>query len=469
MMDLVSPLQSSFTPGRGTHDNILVLQEVIHSTRSSKSKTGNMLIKLDLEKAYDKINWDFLEQTLFQDFRICSEVGTMFTGHQLPNKRLEAMRKRNKLPFCSRGFLFRWGQHRREYPEAFLRKADARGKGDYQIDFTPSPRITEADKSNDKRSLQRALDQMLYLLLYSAAYGSDSKPVWHFPGKVYESEQTLRKRFFFKSQVITTNKFNIESQYLTELLVERQKLGPFTEILPICSQLLDQEILRISGRIQNEGFSDYGKLPRGSPSPGCSLDVMLDIGGKCISNWNCNVWSGIQQERLGGPQCMTMDWQSAPGSPSSFLVKRVLRLDIPVERYPNFNFIGRLLGPRGNSLKRVEASSGCRVFIRGRGSIKDPNKEESLRGRAGYEHLKEPLHVLIEAELPAHVVDLRLKQTKEIIEELLKPVDESQDMYKRQQLRELAMLNNVREEKFQARGSMSPFNSGGTKRPKTSW
>lgn len=39
-----------------------------------------------------------------------------------------------------------------------------------------------------------------------------------------------------------------------------------------------------------------------------------------------------------------------------------------------FNFVGRLLGPRGNSLKRVEASTGCRVYIRGKGSIKDPDK-----------------------------------------------------------------------------------------------
>ncbi|KAI3444485.1 hypothetical protein Pfo_001150 [Paulownia fortunei] len=149
-------------------------------------------------------------------------------------------------------FSFRWRQqYRREYPEGFLKKADTRGKGDYQIDYTPAPRITEADKSNDKRSLQRALDRRLYLLLYGTAYGSTGKPVWHFPEKVYESEQTLRKcaesalksvigdlshtyfvgnapmghmimqpsendqvntslkRFFFKSQVIATNKFNV--------------------------------------------------------------------------------------------------------------------------------------------------------------------------------------------------------------------------------------------------------------------
>ncbi|KAH6766097.1 RNA-binding KH domain-containing protein [Perilla frutescens var. hirtella] len=262
-----------------------------------------------------------------------------------------------------------------------------------------------------------------------------------------------------------------ESQYLTEMLAERQKLGPFMQVLPICSRLLDQEILRVSGRISNHGFNDYDRLQRGSPNPVPSLDVMPDVGGKSLGSWNGNCWNNMQHEqRLGGPQGMTIDWKP-PGSPSSFLVKRVLRLDIPVERYPNFNFVGRLLGPRGNSLKRVEASTGCRVFIRGKGSIKDADKEESLRGKPGYEHLNEPLHILIEAEaaeVPASVVDVRLKQAKDIIEELLKPVDESQDMYKRQQLRELAMLNNIKEESPQPRGSVSPFNSSGLKRPKTS-
>lgn len=49
-------------------------------------------------------------------------------------------------------------------------------------------------------------------------------------------------------------------------------------------------------------------------------------------------------------------------------------------------------------------------------------KEESLRGRPGYEHLNEQLHILIEAELPVNVVDVRLRQAQDIIEELLKPV-----------------------------------------------
>ncbi|VFQ76657.1 unnamed protein product [Cuscuta campestris] len=265
---------------------------------------------------------------------------------------------------------------------------------------------------------------------------------------------------FSPARAVSTH---IDSQYMAELLAERQKLGPFTQVLPICSRLLNQEILRVSGMTPNQGFTDFERLHRGSPRPMASLDMMHDIGGKGLGGWG-----SLQQERLGGPQGMPIDWQAAPGSPSSLIAKRVLRLDIPVDRYPNYNFVGRLLGPRGNSLKRVETSTGCRVFIRGKGSIKDPEKEDSLRGRPGYEHLNEPLHVLVEAELPINIIDSQLKQAREIIEELLKPVDESQDLYKRQQLRELALLNNsFREESPQPRGSLSPFSSTGMKRAKT--
>ncbi|KAL0844524.1 hypothetical protein Bca101_017770 [Brassica carinata] len=257
------------------------------------------------------------------------------------------------------------------------------------------------------------------------------------------------------------------SQYLTELLAEHQKLTPFTQVLPICSRLLNQEMFRVSGMMSNQGFGDFDRLRHRSPSPMASSNLISNVSNTGLGGGG---WNGLSQERLSGTPGMTMDWQSAPGSPSSYTVKRILRLEIPVDSYPNFNFVGRLLGPRGNSLKRVEATTGCRVFIRGKGSIKDPEKEDKLRGRPGYEHLNEQLHILIEADLPASIVEIRLRQAQEIIEELLKPVDESQDFIKRQQLRELALINsnNLREESPgpSGGGSVSPFNSSG-KRPKT--
>ena len=255
--------------------------------------------------------------------------------------------------------------------------------------------------------------------------------------------------------------FDVDSQYLTELLAERQKLGPFMQVLPLCTRLINQEILRVTGKnesLQNQGFSDFDRMRFINPSHMTSPNSTSNFTG----------WKSLSHERLAGVQGLSMDWQTSPVVPSSPIVKKILRLDIPKDSYPNFNFVGRLLGPRGNSLKRVEATTGCRVFIRGKGSIKDLDKEEMLRGRPGYEHLNDPLHIIIEAELPTSVADVRLMQAQEIIQELLKPVDESQDLYKRQQLRELAMLNsNFREESPQLSGSVSPFTSNEIKRVKT--
>lgn len=61
---LVGPAQSSFIPGRLSTDNIVVVQEAVHSMQRKKGRKGWMLLKLDLEKAYDRIRWDFLEDTL---------------------------------------------------------------------------------------------------------------------------------------------------------------------------------------------------------------------------------------------------------------------------------------------------------------------------------------------------------------------------------------------------------------------
>ncbi|ONK77312.1 uncharacterized protein A4U43_C02F5240 [Asparagus officinalis] len=173
-------------------------------------------------------------------------------------------------------------------------------------------------------------------------------------------------------------------------------------------------------------------------------------------------------QRMGSSPALAVGWNGTPGVAMSPFVKKVVRLDVPVDKFPNYNFVGRLLGPRGNSLKRVEVTTHCRVYIRGRGSVKDSAKEEMLRDKPGYEHLNEQLHVLVEAELPADVIDVQLNRAVAIVEELLQPVDESADFYKKQQLRELAMLNGtLREESPHMSPNVSPFNSTGMKRAKT--
>ncbi|XP_057418408.1 uncharacterized protein LOC130712598 [Lotus japonicus] len=62
--NLISPNQASFVKGRSTMDNVLIFQEVIHSLKSLRGKQGYMAIKLDLEKAYDRLQWPFIVDTM---------------------------------------------------------------------------------------------------------------------------------------------------------------------------------------------------------------------------------------------------------------------------------------------------------------------------------------------------------------------------------------------------------------------
>ena len=71
--EIIGPMQSSFIPGRHITDNIIVAQEVIHSMRNKKGKGGLMAIKVDLEKAYDMLRWEFIHETLI-DVRLPSDL-----------------------------------------------------------------------------------------------------------------------------------------------------------------------------------------------------------------------------------------------------------------------------------------------------------------------------------------------------------------------------------------------------------
>uniref|UniRef100_A0A2N9FQ21 Reverse transcriptase domain-containing protein n=1 Tax=Fagus sylvatica TaxID=28930 RepID=A0A2N9FQ21_FAGSY len=64
LSNLIHPLQASFIPGRKASDNVIMVQEIIHSMSTSRSKVGNMALKIDLEKAYDRLEWSFIRHTL---------------------------------------------------------------------------------------------------------------------------------------------------------------------------------------------------------------------------------------------------------------------------------------------------------------------------------------------------------------------------------------------------------------------
>ena len=45
-------------------NNIILTQEIIHLMTTLKSKKGTMAIKIDLEKAFNRLEWGFIRQTL---------------------------------------------------------------------------------------------------------------------------------------------------------------------------------------------------------------------------------------------------------------------------------------------------------------------------------------------------------------------------------------------------------------------
>lgn len=125
---------------------------------------------------------------------------------------------------------------------------------------------------------------------------------------------------------------------------------------------------------------------------------------------------------------------------------------IPVKEFPEINFFGLLVGPRGNSLKNMERQSGAKISIRGKGSVKEgkgrpgdfPNDED------------DDLHCLITAD-----DEQRVKACVALINKVIETVSlnaagnesranvqaastpEGQNDHKRNQLRELASLNGT--------------------------
>jgi mannosylglycoprotein endo-beta-mannosidase len=59
---VVRPTQTAFMQGRNILDGVAILQETVHELQS-KNLNG-VILKIDFEKAYDKVKWSFLQQTL---------------------------------------------------------------------------------------------------------------------------------------------------------------------------------------------------------------------------------------------------------------------------------------------------------------------------------------------------------------------------------------------------------------------
>ena len=61
---MISPFQSAFVPGRWTAENTIVAREVVTTLKRKQGKGGLLGIKIDMSKAYDRVEWSFVFQVL---------------------------------------------------------------------------------------------------------------------------------------------------------------------------------------------------------------------------------------------------------------------------------------------------------------------------------------------------------------------------------------------------------------------
>ncbi|GLH08922.1 Protein held out wings [Gryllus bimaculatus] len=105
-----------------------------------------------------------------------------------------------------------------------------------------------------------------------------------------------------------------------------------------------------------------------------------------------------------------------------------------------FNFVGKLLGPKGNSMKRLQEDTMTKMAVLGRGSMKDKQKEEELRLSMDpkYAHLSDDLHVEIAAFAPPAEAHARIAYALAEVRKYLIP--DSNDEIRQEQMREMELL-----------------------------
>ncbi|KAL0961764.1 hypothetical protein UPYG_G00331410 [Umbra pygmaea] len=131
-----------------------------------------------------------------------------------------------------------------------------------------------------------------------------------------------------------------------------------------------------------------------------------------------------------------------------FTVKNIKlkeRVLIPVKQYPKFNFVGKILGPQGNTIKRLQEETGAKISVLGKGSMRDKAKEEGLRkgGEPKYAHLTMELHVFIEVFAPVPDAYLRMAHAMEEVKKFLFP--DMMDDICQEQFLEMGYLNGGQE------------------------
>lgn len=122
------------------------------------------------------------------------------------------------------------------------------------------------------------------------------------------------------------------------------------------------------------------------------------------------------------------------------------KVSIPIREHPKFNFVGKLLGPRGSSLKQLQEDTMTKMAVLGRGSMRNKQQEEEFRNSSDpkHSHLKEDLHVEITAFASPAEAYARLAFALTEIRKYLIP--DSNDQIRQRQMREIQIMKKLQSE-----------------------
>ncbi|KNC52888.1 uncharacterized protein AMSG_12229 [Thecamonas trahens ATCC 50062] len=207
-------------------------------------------------------------------------------------------------------------------------------------------------------------------------------------------------------------------------------------IVAVAMAIVVQEFVAMQQRLEDINRSlltgEYARRPPSSRSP--SPPPQYDSFGKRTNTREIRRRSKLETERAELVERMRRNnprWRPPPGLSGGGRRNYVTKVYFPVDEYPDFNFLGHVIGPRGSSLKQLEARTKARVQIRGRGSEKD-GKRVLSQGST------EKLHAVITAS-----TEEAMHAAKAEIEKLCNVVPEEENEHKRQQLMLLAQLNGT--------------------------
>jgi len=179
-----------------------------------------------------------------------------------------------------------------------------------------------------------------------------------------------------------------------------------------------------------DGYKDERAEADRSPSP----EPAYDETGKRTNTRDQRFKQKLNDERQ---ELITRQMQLNPlfsGMPA-FTKKPHAKIFIPEKEHPELNFIGLIIGPRGNTQKKMQNETGATICIRGKGSVKE-GKQARRDGKEA-PGSEEPLHVFIEADTQEQVDAAAAK-----VNFLITPSSDL-ETYKANQMTELSIVNGT--------------------------